>query len=71
MSVNFSEVIERLHMSLTGLDKTFVPSFRKRPDRLSVAAAFEIWVAFKIVRIEISETDAKWNDHLGSYVHNI
>ena len=53
------------------MDKTFVPSFRKRPDRLSVAAAFEIWVAFKIVRIELSETDAKWNDHLGSYVHNI
>ena len=47
MSWNVSEVIERLHKSLIGLDKTFAPSFRKRPDRLSIPAAFETWVAFK------------------------
>ena len=51
MSENFSEVIERLHESLIGLDKTFAPSFRKRRDRLSMPTAFEIWVAFKILRI--------------------
>ena len=60
MSGNFSEVNERLHKSLIGLDKTFAPSFRKRPDRLSMAAAFEAWVTFKIVRAEFFETDAKW-----------
>ena len=56
MSGNLSEVIERLHKSLIGMDKTFAPSFRKRPDRLSMPAAFETWVAFKIVRVEFSET---------------
>ena len=57
---NFSEVIERLHKSLIGLDKTFAPSFRNRPDRLSVSAAFETLVAFKIVKTEFPKTDAKW-----------
>ena len=66
-SRNFLEVIERLHKSLIGLDKTFAPSFRKRPDRLSMPAAFENWVAFKIVRTEFSETDPNENNHLGSF----
>ena len=35
MSGNFSEVIDRLHKSLIGLDKTFASFFRKRPERLS------------------------------------
>ena len=56
---NFSEVIERLHKSLIGLDKTFALSFRNRPDRLSVSANFETSVAFKIVKIEFPKTDAK------------
>ena len=34
----FSEVIERLHISVIGLAKTFAPSFIKRPDRLSKPA---------------------------------
>ena len=38
---NVSEVIERLHKSLIGLDRTFVPSFSKCPDRWSIPAAFE------------------------------
>ena len=50
MSGNFSEVIERLHKSLSSIN---------RSDSLSIAAAFETRVAFKIVRIEFSETDAK------------
>ena len=33
-----SEVIERLHISVRGLAKTFAPSFIKRPDRLSKPA---------------------------------
>ena len=56
---NFSDVIERLHKSLKGLDKYFAPSFRKCPDKLSRVAAFETLVAFKIVRIELLDTDAE------------
>ena len=56
---NFSEVIERLYESLMSFDKNYAPSFKKRPDKLSRPAAFEILVAFKIVRNELSETDAK------------
>ena len=58
-SRNFSHVIERLHNSLKGLDKYFAPSFRKCPDKLSRVAVFETLVAFKIVRIELLDTDAK------------
>ena len=60
MSGNFSEVIERSYKLLIGLDKPFAPSFRKCPDRLSIPDVFETWFAFKIIRIEFSETDAKW-----------
>ena len=70
MSWNVSEVIERLHKSLIGLDKTFAPSFRKRPDRLSIPTAFETWVAFKI-EFHFSKQIPNENNHLGSYVHNI
>ena len=69
-SGNFSEVVERLHNSLIGLDKTFAPSFRKRPDRLSIPAAFETWVAFKI-ELSFPKQMPNENNHLGSYVHNI
>ena len=41
MSGNVSEVSERLHKLLIGLDKTFAPSFRKCPERLLVPAASE------------------------------
>lgn len=51
---NISEVIEKSRK-----DKNFTPSSRKCPKRLSVPAVNETLVAFKIVRIEFSETDAK------------
>ena len=54
------EVIERLDKSLISFDKSVTLSFRKSPDRLLVLASFESWVALRIVRIEFSETDAKW-----------
>ena len=38
-SGNFPKVIERLRKSVLGLAKTFAPSFKKRPDRLSKPAA--------------------------------
>ena len=60
MSGNFSEVIERFYKLLIGLDKPFAPSFRKCLDRLSIPDVFETWFAFKMIRIEFSETDAKW-----------
>lgn len=48
-----SELIEGLHKWLIDFAKN--PSYRKRSDRQSRAAAF------KIVRIKFSETDAKLN----------
>ena len=46
-------------MSPICLDENFAQSFRKRLDKLPRPAAFETLVAFKIVRIELSKTDAK------------
>ena len=46
-------------MSVIFFYKNFAPTFRKRPDKLSRLAAFETLVAFKIVRIELLETDAQ------------
>ena len=46
-SGNFPEVIERLHISVIGLAKTFAPSFIKRPDRLSKLAALDTLVFLK------------------------
>ena len=70
MSGNFSEVIERLHKSLIGLDKTFTPSFTKWLDRLSMPAALETWVAFKI-ELSFLRQMLNENNHLRSCVHNI
>ena len=70
MSGNFSHIIGRLHNWLIGLDKTFAPSFRKRPDRLLIPTAFETWVAFKI-EFRFLKQIPNENNHLGSYVHNI
>ena len=52
-------VIERMKRKRIVLLVNFAPSFRMRPDRLSKPAAFETCVAFKIVRIEFSETNIK------------
>ena len=41
MLENVSEVIERLHKSRIVLERNFVPSFSKCPDRSSIPAAFE------------------------------
>ena len=54
--VGNSEVIQRLHESLIGLEKRFTSFFRMCPDRLSRPAPFETGVALKIVRIEFLET---------------
>ena len=43
---NLSEKTEGLYKSLISLDKTFPPSFREGPDRLSILATFETWAAF-------------------------
>ena len=52
-------MIERLHKSKLGLAKTFVPSFKKRLDRLSKPAALDTLVLFKIVKVVFSETVAR------------
>ena len=51
MSGNISEVIERLHKSLIGLEKTFAPSYRKRPDRLSVDLGVNLPTAFETFEV--------------------
>ena len=59
-SGNFPEVIERLNKSVIGLAKTFAPSFKKRPDRLSKPAALDTLVIFKIAKMVFSETLARF-----------
>ena len=41
---------------MTGLAKTFAPSFKKRPKRLSKPAALDTLVFLKIVKMVFSET---------------
>ena len=57
---NFPGVIERLNKSVIGLAKTFAPSFKKRPDRLSKPAALDTLVIFKIAKMVFSETLARF-----------
>ena len=57
-------MIERLHNSVIGLAKTFVPSFKKRPERLFKPAALDILVFFKIVKMVLSETVARLKESL-------
>ena len=67
-----SQLLKKLDKSLIGLNKNFVPSVRKHPDRRvhplestqisgSRPAALETWVAYKITRIEFLETNDKIN----------
>ena len=49
-------MIERLHKSVIGLA---APSFKKRPDRLSKAAALNTLVFLKIFKMVLSETVAR------------
>ena len=44
-------MIERLHKSVIGLAKTFAPSFKRQPDRLSKPAALDKSVVFEIVKM--------------------
>ena len=44
---------------MIGLTKTSAASFKKQPDRLSKAAAFDMLVFFKILSLKTSETVAK------------
>ena len=50
---------DRSHKSVIGLTKTSAASFKKQPDRLSKAAAFDMLVFFKILSLKTSETVAK------------
>ena len=54
---------ERLHKSVIGLAKTFAPSFKKRPDRLSKPPALDTLVFFRIVKMVLSETEARLKNH--------
>ena len=56
---NFPELIKRLHKSVIDLTKTFVPSFKKWPDRLSKPAALDALVFFKIIKMVFSGTVAR------------
>ena len=47
-------LIERLHNSLIGFDKTREPSFRKRHERSSIPAALQTFVPLKIFSMSIS-----------------
>ena len=63
-SGNFPEVIERLHKSVIGLAKTFAPSFKKRPERLSKPAALDTLAFFEIVKTVFLETVARLKESL-------
>ena len=52
-SGKFPNLIERLHSSLIGFDKTLEPSFRKRPKRSSIPAALRMFVLLKIFSMSI------------------
>ena len=47
-----------------GLAKTFAPSFKQQPDRLSKPSASDTLVFFKIVKMVFSETVAKLKESL-------
>ena len=49
---------------MTGLAKTFAPSFKKQPDRLSKPATLDTLVFFKIVKMVFSETVARLKESL-------
>ena len=53
-----------MHNSVIGLVKTFAPSFKKRPERLSKPAALDTLVFFKIVKMVVSETVARLKESL-------
>ena len=47
-------LIERLHSSFIGFDKTREPSFRKRRERSSIPAVLQMFVLLKIFSMSIS-----------------
>ena len=49
-----------MNKSVIGLAKTFAPSFKKRPDRLSKPAALDTLAIFKIAKMVFSETLARF-----------
>ena len=49
---------------MTDLAKSFVPSFKKRPDVLSKLAALDTLVFLKIVKMVFSETVARLKESL-------
>ena len=52
--------MERLHICAVGAAKTFEPSFRKRPDKLSIPVALLVFNSFRKCDMEFSETLVKW-----------
>ena len=48
-----------MHKSVRGAAKTFTPSFKKLPGRLSKPAALDTLVFFKIDKMVFSETVAR------------
>ena len=52
--------MERLHICAIGVAKTFEPSFRKRPDRLSIPVALLVFNSFRKSDMVFSETLVKW-----------
>ena len=52
--------MERLHIYAIGVTKTFEPSFRKRPDRLSIPVALVVFNSFGKFDMLFSETLVKW-----------
>ena len=49
---------------MIGLAKTFAPSFKKRPERLSKPAVLDTLVYFKVVKMVLSEKVARLKEWL-------
>ena len=52
--------MERFHICAIGVAKTFDPSFRKRPGRLSIPVALLVFNSFRKSNMVFSETLVKW-----------
>ena len=52
--------MERLHICVIGVAKTFEPSFRKRPDRVSIPVALLVFISIRKSDMVFSETLVKW-----------
>ena len=62
VSGTVESLMERLHICVIGVAKTFEPSFRKRPDRLSIPVALLVFNSFRKSDMVFSETLVKWKE---------